>query len=194
MKTILINGIKFFGVHILAIFVTLILASIFAFLDSLFAFSVIACIVYVGLFIGLGWDYGKADGIPYKKIQPSLIRPLLSSLVPSVVGLIFMLLVALQVAPDGVNFAARAWLFPFLGFFRQPDSISILEIFLCMLVIPVSACIGYVFGVRNVSFIDSYDQRMKENAAKKQEKLDADHARRVKLEAERLRQQNKKEE
>lgn len=182
MKSILINGAKYLGMHIFVIFISFMLSTLLGYVGGMVTFSVIMTILYAGIMMGMGYDHGKNDNAPFENITPSIKRCLLSCLLPSAVGIISVVLIALNIATENVSFVAKIWYIMYIGFFKYSEYARVIELVPMILSLPVAASIGYYLGMKNISIFENMDKSMSEKGKRRKEQQEKEHQRRVELE------------
>lgn len=175
MNTIVKKGFKLIFTHVMSLALTLFLIMVLGWVIKrvgFYTFSVITSLFYIGLFYSDGWNWGRLEGKSYSKVKQNPLRPLIASIIPSVICITFVVLIILLGNNNILlNLIIKLWYFPFVGFFASTDYITITEILFSGAVIPVVAVCGYFVGVRNFSVLDkiAYAKNKKKIEAKKSE-------------------------
>ena len=157
MKTIMQKNLKFIGTHILSLVLTLFYLFIFSWVIEKWGFvpfSVLASLTYLYLIYFEGWNWGRLEGKKYNETKENPLRALAASAAMSVICLVFAVLVYAKVSPDIVNFIAKIWYFPFIGFYAENQLITPSEILLTGLLVPLAATLAYFAGMKNFSLLE----------------------------------------
>ena len=185
MKNIILNGVKFLGIHILLIFISIAFTGLLGFLGGMVMFSVIMSIIYIGIMGGVAWDMGHNDNAPFSKTKPSPVNGVYASIIPSIVGIVFVILIAFKINVETVSTAAKMWYIMFIGFFKYDEYARLCELIPMVLSLPIVASIGYFMGMRNIGSIEKMDANIRKRGERRKQKREEDHKRRVELEAKR---------
>jgi hypothetical protein len=171
LNIIVKKGFKLIGVHLLGLALALFYIFIFGWVIQKWGFvpySVIAGLSYVGLMYSEGWNWGRKEGRKYSEVKESPLRALAASAIPFAVCVVLAALVHFGFQVDIMNFIAKIWYFPFVGFYREQEIITSTEILLTGLLVPAVVTFSYFTGTKNFSVIDKIAYR--KNRAKMAER------------------------
>lgn len=182
MKNILINGAKYFGMHVFIIFISFMLSTLLGYIGGMVTFSVIMSVLYAGIMMGMGYDQGKNDLSPLENVTPSIKRCLLACILPSLIGIAAIVMLAFGIGIENVSFVSKIWYVMFIGFFKYSEYARVIELVPMVLSLPVSVSIGYYFGMKNISLFDNMDKSIAEKGKRRKEKEEEEHRRRIELE------------
>jgi len=157
MNSIVKQGFKFLWTHILSIALTFFLFIAFGWAIEkwgIYYFSIATSLFYIMLVYSDSWNFGRLEGKSYNEVKETPVRALIASLIPTSIGLIFMLLTVLNINPILINFVAKVWYVPFLGYYKPDADLSILELLASMAVLPITSFIAYFVGTKNFSVLE----------------------------------------
>jgi len=157
MNIIVKQGFKFLWTHILSIALTFFLFIAFGWAIEkwgIYYFSIATSLFYIMLVYSDAWNFGRLEGKTYNEIKENPLRALIASLIPSSIGLIFILLIAFNVNSILVSFIAKVWFVQFLGYYRPESNVSILELCASIAVLPITSFIAYFVGTKNFSVFE----------------------------------------
>jgi len=168
MKEVFKKGFKMLATHLISLALTIFFMMAFGWVIEkwgFYLFSIITLLSYIGLFYSDAWNWGRREGRSYSEIKPTLARPLIASAIPSVMPLALVILtisnIQIYFIPSIV--IAKAWYLPFIGLFKNQESITPIEILLSGAVIPIVSLLGYFIGTKNFSVLEkiAYRKRKK---------------------------------
>jgi len=151
------QGFKFLWTHILSLALTFFLFLAFGWAIQkwgIYYFSIATSFFYISLIYSDAWNFGRLEGKAYNEVKETPVRALISSLIPTLAGVIFLLLIAFDFNSILVSFIAKIWYMPFLGYYKPETNISIFELTSSIAVLPITAFVAYFAGMKNFSFLE----------------------------------------